>query len=66
MRNIRLALRLKNIRAEASLPYIFRRNNETIPGLTGAQFVTSISFVGSFPLGIGNASNSNPAAKAGQ
>lgn len=59
-----LALRLKNIRAEASLPYIFRRNNETIPGMTGGQFITSISFVGGFPLSIGNASNSTAAAKA--
>ena len=52
-----LALRLKNIRAEAALPYLFRRSDENIPGLTGAQFVTSISFVGGFPLSISSAHN---------
>ncbi|MDQ4141166.1 MAG: hypothetical protein M3142_11660 [Bacteroidota bacterium] len=47
-----LALRLKNIRAEASLPIIYARKNQSIPGLSGAQFITSISFVGGFPLNI--------------
>ena len=45
-----LSFRLKNIRAEASLPYLFADSSQTIPGLTGAQFITSIGFVGGFPI----------------
>jgi hypothetical protein len=52
-----LGLRLKNIRAEAALPHLFQGGGESVPGLTGAQFVTSISFVGGFPLNIGGANN---------
>jgi len=42
-----LSLRLKNIRADASLPIVGRGG---ISGLYGSQFYTSISFVGGFPL----------------
>ncbi|GGF27459.1 hypothetical protein GCM10011383_43930 [Hymenobacter cavernae] len=45
-----LTFRLKNIRAEASVPYLFARASKTVPGLSGAQFLTSISFVGGFPV----------------
>jgi hypothetical protein len=47
-----LSLRLKNIRAEASLPGFLFRSGESVNGFTGVQFVTSISFVGGFPLSL--------------
>ncbi|HEV7348837.1 hypothetical protein [Telluribacter sp.] len=47
-----LSLRLRNIRAEASVPMLNMRSKSQIPGLTGSQFLTSISFVGGFPLSI--------------
>lgn len=48
---ILLGIRLKNIRAEVSIPFLKAEDTE-VPGLTNAQFVTSIRFVGGFPLGI--------------
>ncbi|RZK27064.1 MAG: hypothetical protein EOO43_00850 [Flavobacterium sp.] len=48
----KLSLRLKNIRAEAALPILDMGGNRTVHGLTGAQFITSIGFVGGFPLSI--------------
>ncbi|RYU81845.1 hypothetical protein [Hymenobacter persicinus] len=45
-----LTFRLKNIQAEASVPYLFAGSSNTVPGLSGAQFITSISFVGGFPV----------------
>lgn len=48
-----LSLRLKNIRAEAAVPFIFTRGDVPASGLSGAQFITSISFVGGFPIRIG-------------
>jgi hypothetical protein len=48
-----LSLRLKNIRAEASVPMLVpRAASQSVPGLTGTQFITTISFVGGFPLRI--------------
>lgn len=47
-----VSLRLKNLQAEASLPFIKHRRNEPVAGLSGVQFVTSISFVGGFPLAL--------------
>lgn len=45
-------LRLHNIRAEAAIPILFNLGDKNIgaPGLTGIQFVTTIKFVGGFPL----------------
>ncbi len=44
-----LELRLKNIRAGVQLP-IFPGRKDNIPGLTNAQFITTLTFVGGFPL----------------
>jgi len=45
-------LRLNNIRAEAAIPILFNLGdkNTGLPGLTGIQFVTTIKFIGGFPL----------------
>lgn len=47
-----LTLRLRNIRAEASLPIMHIGATNPVPGLSGTQFLTAISFVGGFPLSI--------------
>lgn len=46
---LNLALKLRNIRAEVQIPALNYKNAEVI-GLTGTQFITSIRFVGGFPL----------------
>ncbi|MBK8848304.1 MAG: hypothetical protein IPO27_17905 [Bacteroidetes bacterium] len=47
-----IALRVKNLRAEFSIPWMFaREKNNPVPGLNGAQFNTAISFIGGFPIG---------------
>ena len=46
------SLRLKNIRAEASLPIMHMGSGNPVSGLSGAQLITSIGFVGGFPLSI--------------
>lgn len=46
-----LALQLRNLRAEAFFPILKPKNsNESVYGLTGMQFVTTISFAGGFPV----------------
>lgn len=47
-----LSLRLQNIRAEATLPVMHIGSKMPVSGLSGSQFVTSISFVGGFPLAL--------------
>jgi hypothetical protein len=47
-----LALKLKNLKAQASLPIIFPKRGGPTYGLTGTQFVTTISFIGGFPLSL--------------
>jgi len=47
-----LNIRLKNIRAEVSIPILFANDANQIKGLTGGQFVTSITFIGGFPIKI--------------
>ncbi|MCJ8164406.1 hypothetical protein MKJ04_06080 [Pontibacter sp. E15-1] len=44
-----LTAKFGNIRAQAVLPRMQAYNNH-VPGLSGTQFITSISFVGGFPL----------------
>lgn len=46
---LNLSLRLKNIEAKFSLPVTITPD-ANIPGLSGMQFITSISFTGGFPL----------------
>jgi hypothetical protein len=42
--------RIRNIVAEISLPVLNGENGVNVSGLTGTQFLTSISFVGGFPI----------------
>ena len=44
-----LGVKLNNLRAEVIMPSL-SRNDAEVRGLTGTQFVTSITFVGGFPL----------------
>lgn len=44
-----IAIKLRNITAEVSIPYLDPFGSH-IPGLTGAQFLTTIRFVGGFPV----------------
>lgn len=44
-----MSFRLKNIEAKVSMPRLFVEDN-SIPGLSNTQFITSISFIGGFPL----------------
>lgn len=46
-----VTLRLKNIKAQVSFPFLFAKNNEVL-GLTGGQFVTAINFTGGFSLNL--------------
>lgn len=48
---IDLSFRLKNIEARVSIPTL-NSNGENVPGLTSTQFITSISFIGGFPISI--------------
>lgn len=45
-------IKLENIVFEATLPVLFNVSNKgtSIPGLSGIQFLTSIRFIGGFPL----------------
>ena len=45
-----LSIRLKDIRATASIPILFSSQKNSVSGLTNGQFVTTIKFVGGFPL----------------
>lgn len=46
-----LAVRFKNIKAEASLPILhIGADQSAVPGLSGTQFTTTISFIGGFSL----------------
>lgn len=46
-----LGIRLKNLKAEVSIPYLMALvGKDDILGLTSMQFVTTISFIGGFPL----------------
>jgi hypothetical protein len=49
---VAVSIRLQNIRAEAALPIMHIGSKSSVPGLSGAQFTTTISFVGGFPLAI--------------
>ena len=49
-----LALRLQNIRVEASIPGLNYFGDNSVPGLSGVQFIPTISFVGGFPLNLTN------------
>lgn len=44
--------RFKNVVAQVSIPIL---SGSEVPGLTGSQFITSISFVGGFPLKLNEA-----------
>lgn len=46
-----LGMRFKNVRAEVQIP-MFKYPGVGVPGLTNTQFITSIRFVGGFPLKI--------------
>lgn len=45
-----LAFKLKNLKAQAALPVVFSKQSGSTFGLTGTQFITTISFIGGFPL----------------
>lgn len=47
-----LNLRVQNIKARVGLPMLLWPKDAQVPGLTGFQFYTTISFVGGFPLKI--------------
>ena len=46
-----LGFRLKNIEARVSIPYLYAKDSN-VPGLSGTQFITSISFIGGFPISL--------------
>lgn len=45
-----LAFKLKNLKAQAALPIVFAKSGQSTYGLSGTQFITTISFIGGFPL----------------
>jgi len=47
-----LAFKLKNLKAQASLPITFHKRGGPTYGLSGTQFITTISFIGGFPLSL--------------
>lgn len=51
-------LQFENIRVGVSLPYIF--GNHNVLGLSKAQFITSISFIGGFPVKIDRKPSTKP------
>lgn len=51
-------LKFQNIRAEVQIPMIKYRNDEVL-GLTNTQLITSIRFVGGFPLQLKNNDNNS-------
>jgi len=48
-----LTIRLRDIKASATLPILFSFENNDVPGLTKGQFMTMIRFTGGFPLSLG-------------
>jgi len=47
-----LSIRLRGIKASASLPVLFSHDKIDVPGLTKGQFITMIRFTGGFPLSL--------------
>ncbi len=47
---LKAGFKLNNILAELSLPFLFASEENEVPGLTNIQFITTIKFVGGFPI----------------
>lgn len=56
------SIRLKNFRAEIQIP-VFNGKRDQVAGLTNTQFVTSIRFVGGFPIEVGSKGKNNTSSE---